>query len=358
VRYPRLASGLDSWQVSLFLPVLMLLSAPLVNSHWLRPRPYFELLLLGGVALLVPSTGTRRWGRLPAVTAAMIYVPQLTFTDWQAAALPLLAIAVVGLALRNLQSHRAIATTAARLLVVGIFAAAFAWRSEPSTSMASVVLSLFFLAVLAAITLKQEPVAVAALLIGASTGLFLIMASDAHESLVFCATALVALTLSRMRVDLARPGLVYLLAGVFVFLRVCLYFELGDQYNISSIRTAPGFLLADYGLPLASVVGLLLLKYCLPWLVILAIALPSLAAAERRWTTHLFDLLVVGYAVRFAAVAAVIDPFRVLPNGMDGIVGMFCVTWAELLTFGLVATLAAILVENRPAAASSPLVAA
>jgi hypothetical protein len=223
--------------------------------------------------------------------------------------------------------------------------------------MASVVLSLFFLAVLAAIALKQEPVAVAALLIGASTGLFLIMASDAHESLVFCATALVALTLSRMRVDLARPGLVYLLAGVFVFLRVCLYFELGDQYNISSIRTAPGFLLADYGLPLASVVGLLLLKYCLPWLVILAIPLPSLAAAERRWTTHLFDLLVVGYAVRFAAVAAVIDPFRVLPNGMDGIVGMFCVTWAELLTFGLVATLAAVLVENRPAAAS-PFVAA
>jgi hypothetical protein len=139
---------------------------------------------------------------------------------------------------------------------------------------------------------------------------------------------------------------------------VCLYFELGDQYNISSIRTAPGFLLADYGLPLVSVVGLLLLKYCLPWLVILAVALPSLAAAERRWTTHLFDLLVVGYAVRFAAVAAVIDPFRALPNGMDGIVGMFCVTWAELLTFGLVATLAALGVESRPAPAAAPLVAA
>ncbi len=359
VRYPRLASRLDSWQVSLFLPVVMLLSAPLVNSHWLRPRPYFELLLLGGVALLVPSSGTtRRWGRLPAVTAAMIYIPQLTFTDWQTSVLPLLAVAVVGLALRNLQSRHAVATTLARLLVVAIFAAAFVWRSTPSTSMASVVLSLFFLAVLTAIALKHEPVAVAALLIGASTGLFLIMASDAHESLVFCATALVALTLSRMRLDLARPGLVYLLAAVFILLRVCLYFELGDQYNISSIRTAPGFLLADYGLPLVSVVGLLLLKYCLPWLVILAIALPSLAAAERRWTTHLFDLLVVGYAVRFAAVAAVIDPFRALPNGMDGIVGMFCVTWAELLTFGLVATLAAMLVESRPSAAAPALVAA
>jgi hypothetical protein len=101
-----------------------------------------------------------------------------------------------------------------------------------------------------------------------------------------------------------------------------------------------------------------LLKYCLPWLVILAVALPSLVAADRRWTTHLFDLLVVGYAVRFAAVAAVIDPFRVLPNGMDGIVGMFCVTWAELLTFGLVATLAATLVESRPAPVAAPVVAA
>ena len=66
----------------------------------------------------------------------------------------------------------------------------------------------------------------------------------------------------------------------------------------------------------------------------------------------------VGYAVRFAAVAAVVDPFRGLPNGMDGIVGMFCVTWAELLTFGVVATLAALLVESRPATATSPLVAA
>jgi hypothetical protein len=139
---------------------------------------------------------------------------------------------------------------------------------------------------------------------------------------------------------------IYLVAAVFILLRVCLYFELGDQYNISSIRTAPGFLLADYGLPLASVVMLLLLKYCMPWILILAMALPSLAAAGRRWTTHLFDLLVVGYVARFAAVAAVIDAFRVLPNGMDGIVGMFCVTWAELLTFGLVATFAALLVPG------------
>jgi hypothetical protein len=75
--------------------------------------------------------------------------------------------------------------------------------------------------------------------------------------------------------------------------------------------------------------------------------LRTLSEAPRPWVTHLFDLLIVGYVVRFAAVAAVVDPFRALPNGMDGIVGMFCVTWVELLTFGLVATLASTLIEGR-----------
>ncbi len=353
-RVPRLTASLARWQMSAFLPVFVLLTAPLVNSHWLRPRPYFEVLLLGAVVLLVPLTGMARSVRLPAITAAMIYVPQLALGNWQPSVLPLLAVVVVALAFRNLQSEHGAATALARGAVVAIFAAAFLWRAAPSTATASVVLSLFFVAVLVAIAMKDEPLAAAALLISASTALFLIMASDAHEGLVFCATAIVALAFSRIRLDLARPGLIYLIAAVFILLRVCLYFELGDQYNISSIRTAPGFLLADYGLPLATVIALLLLKYSLPWLVILAMALPSLAAAERRWTVHLFDLLVVGYAVRFAAVAAVVDPFRGLPNGMDGIVGMFCVTWAELLTFGIVATLAAVLIDGRVVRAPRP----
>ncbi len=254
---------------------------------------------------------------------------------------------MAGFAVRNLQSHHVAGTWLARVVVVAIFVAAFAWRAAPSTFAASLVLSLFFVGILLAMLLRNDPIAAAAAVIGSSAALFLIMASDAHESVVFCVAALIALGLSRVRVDLARPGLVYVLAAVLILLRVCLYFELGDQYNISSIRTAPGFLLADYGLPLPTVIGLLLLKYCLPWLVILAMTLRSLAEAERRWTIHLFDLLVVGYVVRFAAVAAVVDPFRGLPNGMDGIVGMFCVTWAELLTFGLVAMLAGTLLEGR-----------
>jgi hypothetical protein len=348
LHYPRLTANLSSWQVSLFLPVLIVLSAPLVNSHWLRPRPYFEVLLLGAVALMVPLAGiTGRWARLPAITAAVIYTPQLAVGDWQRPLLPLLSLVVLAMVARNLRG-----TTlgiAAGVVVSATFAAAWVWRSMPSTAAASVVLALFFVAMVLTMALRRYPVAAAATLIGASTALFSIMASDTHEAVVFCAAAIVALVLSRMRVNLSRPGLVYLMAAVIILLRVCLYFELGDQYNISSIRTAPGFLLADYGLPLVSVVGLLLLKYCLPWLVIIAMALPSLVAVDRRWTVHLFDLLVVGYVVRFAAVGAVIDPFRGLPNGMDGIVGMFCVTWAELLTFGMVAVLAAVLVDARHA---------
>lgn len=356
VRFPNLSARLSVWRLSLFVPVLVVLTAPLVNSHWLRPRPYFELLLLGAVALLVPLAGIRRnWGRLPAVAAAVIYVPQLAVGDWQAVLLPVLAAAVAGLALMNLQSRHGVTTLFARVVVVATFVAAFAWRAAPSTPAASVVLSLFFVGMLLAMLLRDEPIAAAAAIIGSSAALFLIMASDAHESIVFCVVALTALALSRLRLDLGKPGLVYVLAAVVILLRVCLYFELGDQYNISSIRTAPGFLLADYGLPLPTVIGLLLLKYCLPWLVILAMMLRTLAENERRWTAHFFDCLIIGYVVRFAAVAAVVDPFRGLPNGMDGIVGMFCVTWAELVTFGLVATLAGTLLEGRaPQSATRP----
>lgn len=360
VRYPNVSARLAVWRLSLFVPALVVLSAPLVNSHWLRPRPYFEVLLLGAVALLAALAGIKRhWGRLPAITAAVIYVPQLAVGDWQTAVLPVLAASVAGLALRNLQSRHGVTTLFARTVVVATFVAAFAWRAAPSTPAASLVLSLFFIGVLLAMRLRDEPIAAAAVIIGSSTALFLIMASDAHESIVFCVAALTALALSRLRLDLSRPGLVYVLAAVVVLLRVCLYFELGDQYNISSIRTAPGFLLADYGLPLPTVIGLLLLKYCLPWFVILAMTLRTLAENTRRWTIHFFDLLIIGYVVRFAAVAAVVDPFRGLPNGMDGIVGMFCVTWAELVTFGIVATIAGTLLESRALrSATRPLPAA
>src|SRR5262249_25203673 len=159
-----------------------------------------------------------------------------------------------------------------------------------------------------------------------------------------------ALALTRVRLDLDRPVILYIVAATAIVVRIGLYFELGDHYNLSSIRTAPGFLLADYGLPLGWVIGLLLFKYSLPWVLIVAAILPSLVSAGRGVATHLIDLLTLGYVARFAAVAAIIDPFRALPNGMDGIIGMFFITCGEFLTFVVPLALIALLVP-RPGAA-------
>src|SRR5439155_5251778 len=140
----------------------------------------------------------------------------------------------------------------------------------------------------------------------------------------FLLAALAALAIARTDLQLWRPRVMYMAAGIAILLRVCLYFELGDKYNLSSIRTAPGFRLVDFGLPLGTVAGLLMLKYALPWLLILGAALPSLIRAGRDVACHAVGLIVLGYVARFAVAGAVIDPLRNLPNGLDGIVGMFC----------------------------------
>jgi hypothetical protein len=126
---------------------------------------------------------------------------------------------------------------------------------------------------------------------------------------------------------------------VAVLLRLCLYFELGDYYSLNSIRTAPGFRIVAAGLPLGTVVTLLILKYSLPWLLILASSLPSFVEAGPRTARHAIHLLALGYVARFAVIAAVIDAFRVLPNGMGGIISLFAISWAELLTLALAAAI-------------------
>ena len=63
-------------------------------------------------------------------------------------------------------------------------------------------------------------------------------------------------------------------------------------------------------------------------------------------------------AVGIAAVAAIIDPFRFLPNGMDGIVGMFCVTWAEFVTFAAPVALLVLLVPSDRETVAAPAVSA
>ena len=103
--------------------------------------------------------------------------------------LPVAAIAVVALALRNLQTARGTIATLARVTLVGSFVAALVWRAAPSPTIASAVLSLFLIAVLLTLFLRDDSVAAAASLIATSTALFLIMASDTHEALVFYAGA-------------------------------------------------------------------------------------------------------------------------------------------------------------------------
>jgi hypothetical protein len=351
-----LRRGVTRLGVSLLLPSLIVATAPLVNSHWFQPRPYFEALGLGLIGAF--GLATVRWrglgaavrgaARAPAIIAVVILLPQVSSAIRTGNDLLLVALsgAVLALALRLLARGGASLTT--RGLPCLLFAAAWAWRAAPRPETAALALALFGLVLAAAVVARRQPESAAALVIAASAALFLILAADTHEVVVFLLAAAAALLMATVRIDLARPGVIYAVAATAVVLRICLYFELGDQYTLSSIRTAPGFALADHGLPLATVIALLLLKYSLPWFLILAALLPSIVSAGTLVALHLVDLLVLGYVARFTAVASVIDPFRILPNGMDGILGAFCVTWAEFLTFVIAAGLLALLAARPP----------
>ena len=59
-----------------------------------------------------------------------------------------------------------------------------------------------------------------------------------------------------------------------------------------------------------------------------------IAAGVAEADRTVVQVLALGYVARFFALAAVADPFRVLPHGMEGLVGLFAISWAELLTFG------------------------
>jgi hypothetical protein len=101
-----------------------------------------------------------------------------------------------------------------------------------------------------------------------------------------------------------------------------------------------------------------LLNHALAWLPILAVLLPSLARAGPRAIVHLVDLVSLAYVARFAPVAALIDPFRRLPDGVDALVWTFCVSSVDLAAFGLAATLvAAVATRVQPAAIPARLAA-
>jgi len=290
----------------------------------------------------------REIGWMPAATVAFLVSPRLPFP----AAGPWLSVAaasaaVLALAAWNLRGTAGWRSGFGHLLLAALFAAAWLWRAHGGTGAAEMVLVLFAGLVATALVLGEGPLPAATLVIAGSAALFLVLAADAREALVFLLTAAVALVVARRPIDLARPGLLYLAAGLGFLVRLCLFFELGDQYRLSSIRTAPGFVLVDHGLPLAGVTAIMLLKYALPWILVLGALVPSLARTGTRSVRHLLDLLTLGYVARFALVAAVIDPARILPNGLDGIIGVFCLSWAELVTLGIAAALTVPIAARR-----------
>ncbi|HUK63488.1 MAG TPA: hypothetical protein VLV15_09145, partial [Dongiaceae bacterium] len=349
-RTPRLRALMLRWRASLFFPIIVLLSLPLVNSHWLAPTGYYATLLVVVTLVLGRSAwaGNARESRaalvLPASAGVLLGGPALSAVG--PLLLPMVSLVAGGLGVWSLAAVPGRRGRALMVLVCAVLATAWLWRAHAEPMLAGVVLVLFGVAVVAAAWIADRPDAAAVLLIAGSAGLFLVLAADEREALVFMLASIAALAIARVRFDLSSPGALYVAAGTAILVRLVLFFELGDQYAISSIRTAPGMVLVSQGLPLVTVAGVLLLKYALPWFLILGALLPSVAAGGGG-VSHLVDLLVLGYVARFALVAAVVDPCRILPNGMDGIIGMYCVSWAELITFGIAAILITVVAGDR-----------
>jgi hypothetical protein len=355
-RSPRLADRVDRWLAPAFFAVMVTLAAPLANSRWFRPQPVFEGLLLV-LALGYGLYARRRVGR---VTRSVALVPAFVLLahvdvllavlqayDWLYV-LPL-SLAALGLGLVAVRGEGWVTRAqVGAVLMASAFVAAWTWRVHGGVLTAWVVLALSLGTLAAAAWARAEARASGALMICGATALFLMMAETGVESFIFLIAALGGLVflLWGRRIPLERPAVLYAAAGLAILVRMCIFFQLGDQYSINSIRTAPGFRVVESGLPLATVTALLLLKYALPWFVILGAALPSLVAAGGRVTRHAMHVVALGYVARFAVVGALVDPFHVLPNGMEGLVSVFSISWAELITFTAAASVALLAAER------------
>jgi hypothetical protein len=341
----------------------MLLVTPLLTSGWFVPARYFQLLavalLTAGIVMIgrtrsgVTTSGSG-WMSMSLLAVSFYgtrFMGSLS-TDWPYMAPA--ALVMLAMAAWNLRAvPRPSQSIALGILIAGA-ACALAWRAVGGAAPAFAMLAVFAAGIAWSVALRQSPIGAAGLAIGVTTLLGLTMASDPRESIIFVVAGIVALYLSRLEIPLHRPRALYVAALAALVLRLALYFSLGDHYNLTSIRTAPGFRLADAGLSLPLVILTLLLKYGLPWLLILAAALPSLGTGDRGLARRVVHVLALGYTARFLAVAAVADPFRVLPHGMEGLVGLFAISWAELLTFAGASLVFVLLSPGRPVSVSVP----
>lgn len=339
----------------LFFAAAVIASAPLLGSPWRSPARFFEALLLVAMAIMAIAWRSRlpRWAPVvllgPVGLAILHYLPGSDGAIPQWVYLSPLTIAIVGLAGWNLSSAGRVRGTLAFVTICVAFAASWAWRAHPVPPLAAMVLAASLASILAA-TFMAEPLGAATLVIGGSAALFLMMADFGREALVFLAAGTGALIAARGRLDLSHLKVVYATAAVAILLRLCLFFQLGDEYMLSAIRTSAGFRLVDFGLPLATVIALMVLKYTLPWLIILAAVLPSLARSSRQAAREVVLLIALGYVARLALVAALADPLRMITDGVQVLVGIFCISWAEFVTFVLAATLTVLLIERSRSA--------
>jgi len=349
--------SLGRWHLSLFFSALILVNAPLVTSMWMRVGTFFGIVLVALCGVAVSFSGaTRRNAAMPlagllAVTGFGFYGDRLpaAIGEVDLVLVPLSGL-LVWLGLANLRRDDSIQEKLGRASLSGILVAAWLHRLFGGTAPVMLVLGLFLLLIVLAYLARGDGNRSATLLIVGTAGQFLPLANNDREAMVFLAAAIVALLVSRRSFNLRRPEVLYTTAGLAIVFRICLFFALGDYYLVSSIRTAPGFLLMDLGFPLIMAVGLLMLKYTLPWLLIFAMAFNSLQQGGRSTTGYFVQLLALGYVARFAVVAAVLEPFRNLPNGMECIVGVFCISWAEFITFAIAAWVALVFLDNRPVA--------
>jgi hypothetical protein len=327
-----------------FFAAQTVLGVPLLASQWRSPAPAFELLMMAALVVLAVLS-RRRMGRwvlglavLPLGVACLYHAPATHGAIPQWTYLGPLTAAAIALAVRNLRGLGRTACLSSSGCVAIVFATAWLWRMQPAPTAATLALGAFAVTVAAAVVVA-EPEAAATLLVAGSGALFLMMADLGREALVFLVTTCGALLALRMRLDLTRTSVLYGAAGFAVLLRLCLFFQLGDEYLLSGINTAPGFRLVEFGMPLGTVVALLVLKYSLPWLVILAVGLPSMIRSGVPVARSLCSLVALGYLARLAVVGAAAEPLHVITDGVKGLVGLFCISWAEFVTFAVAATL-------------------
>lgn len=359
-RSTRAQRLLQRSELAWYFGATVVLVTPLVLSGWAAPDTYFRTLALVLIAAGLVLTGRLQTGT--STVSGWVSVSLLSAGVYGSDATSVLAneltyvvpmaVAVAGLVAVNVAGlprwHRAVAFA----VLAAAIATTVSWWTHQRVADAFLVLGVFVVGMGTAFAVRRDPRAAASLMIVVATAFAVTMASDGRETLVFLIAGVAALCVTRQQLPVDTPRALYFVALTALVLRISLYFALGDQYNLSSIRTAAGFRLVESGLALPWVIAMLLLKYTIPWVLILAAMLPSVAAGGRLTAECVVQLLVLGYVGRFLALAAVTDPFRVLPHGMEGLVGLFAISWAELLTLGAAAI--PFLLVGSPALATRP----